>query len=161
MFVAAGRAIARPAAAAASPGVDELTRILERCDELARFSEEEGLITRWYGSRSLVEAADAVAGWMEAAGLAVRRDAVGNVIGRAGAGEGTFVLGSHIDTVRDAGRYDGPLGVILAIEAAEQAGDLPLRSRWSRSPTRREAAFRSVPREPRLGGPADAGRRST
>ncbi len=100
-------------------------RILERCDELARFSEEDGLITRWYGSRSLVEAADAVAGWMEAAGLAVRRDAVGNVIGRAGGGEGTFVLASHIDTVRDAGRYDGPLGVILAIEAAERVGDLP------------------------------------
>jgi allantoate deiminase len=100
-------------------------RILERCDELARFSEEEGLITRWYGSRSLVEAAGAVAGWMEEAGMAVRRDAVGNVIGRAGGSAGTFVLGSHIDTVRDAGRYDGPLGVILAIEAAEQAGDLP------------------------------------
>jgi allantoate deiminase len=100
-------------------------RVLERCDELARFSEEEGLITRWYGSRSLVEAAGAVAGWMEEAGMVVRRDAVGNVIGRAGGGAGNFVLGSHIDTVRDAGRYDGPLGVILAIEAAEQAGDLP------------------------------------
>ncbi len=101
-------------------------RVLQRCDELARFTEETGKITRWYGSRSLVDAADAVAGWMEAAGLAVRRDAVGNVIGRAGDGEGTFVLGSHIDTVRDAGRYDGPLGVLLAIEAAEAtAGELP------------------------------------
>ncbi len=100
-------------------------RVLGRCDELARFSEEEGLITRWYGSRSLDEASDAVAGWMEAAGLAVRRDAVGNVIGRAGEGPGTFVLGSHIDTVRDAGRYDGPLGVLLAIEAAASVGELP------------------------------------
>jgi allantoate deiminase len=97
-------------------------RILERCDELARFSEEDGLITRWYGSRSLVQASDAVAGWMKEAGLAVRRDAVGNVIGRIGDGSGTFVLGSHIDTVRDAGRYDGPLGVLLAIEAAEAVG---------------------------------------
>ncbi len=100
-------------------------RILARCDELAGFSEEEGLITRWYGSQSLVRAADAVAGWMEEAGLTVRRDAVGNVIGRTGDGEATFVLASHIDTVRDAGRYDGPLGVILAIEAAGRAGDLP------------------------------------
>ena len=48
-------------------------RILERCDALARFSEEEGLITRWYGSRALVQASDAVAAWMEEAGLAVRR----------------------------------------------------------------------------------------
>ena len=101
-------------------------RVLERCDELARSSEEEGKITRWYGSRSLVAAADAVGGWMEEAGLTVRRDSVGNVIGRSGnGGEGTFVLGSHIDTVRDAGRYDGPLGVLLAIEAAAAtAGEL-------------------------------------
>ena len=100
-------------------------RILERCDELARLSEEQGMIARWYGSPSLVAAADTVAGWMEEAGLAVRRDAVGNVIGRREAGAGTFVLGSHIDTVCDAGRYDGPLGVLLAIEAAEAAGELP------------------------------------
>jgi allantoate deiminase len=99
-------------------------RILRRCDELARFTEEEGMITRWYGSPSLVAAADAVAGWMEQAGLAVRRDAVGNVIGRRAGEGGTFVLGSHIDTVRDAGRYDGPLGVLVAIDAAEQFRDL-------------------------------------
>ncbi|HEX3453166.1 MAG TPA: M20 family metallo-hydrolase [Gaiellaceae bacterium] len=99
-------------------------RILVRCNELARLSEEEGLLTRWYGSQSLAAAADLVAEWMERAGLEVRRDAVGNVIGRrVGGGEGTFVLGSHIDTVRDAGRFDGPLGVILAIEAAEAVSD--------------------------------------
>jgi allantoate deiminase len=100
-------------------------RILERCDALARLTEEEGLITRWYGSASLARAADLVAGWMAEAGLEVRRDPVGNVIGRREGGRGTFVLGSHVDTVRDAGRYDGPLGVILAIEAAEAAGSLP------------------------------------
>jgi allantoate deiminase len=98
-------------------------RVLERCDELARFTEEEGMITRWYGSPALVQACDTVAAWMEEAGMAVRRDAVGNVIGRLGSGPGTFVLGSHVDTVRDAGRYDGPLGVLLAIEAAEAVGD--------------------------------------
>lgn len=101
-------------------------RALARCDELAALTEEPGMITRWYGSPSLRAAADLVAGWMEEAGLFTRRDAVGNVIGWAESGEGTFVLGSHIDTVRDAGRYDGPLGVILAIEAAEALrGELP------------------------------------
>src|SRR5262245_22663699 len=101
-------------------------RAFERCDELARLTEEEGRITRWYGSASLLAAADAVAGWMNEAGLTVRRDAVGNVIGRVGDGPGTFVLGSHVDTVRDAGRYDGPLGVLLAIEAADAIGsELP------------------------------------
>jgi allantoate deiminase len=100
-------------------------RALDRCDELARLTEEPGMITRWYGSRSLLEAADTIAGWMEEAGMTVRRDSVGNVIGRRGEGDGTFVLGSHIDAVRDAGRYDGPLGVLVAIEAAEAAGELP------------------------------------
>src|SRR6476646_2366512 len=101
-------------------------RALERCDELARLSEAEGMITRWYGSGSLAAAAEAVAAWMQEAGLAVRRDAVGNVIGRTGGGPGTFVLGSHVDSVRDAGRYDGPLGVLLAIEAADSVkGELP------------------------------------
>jgi allantoate deiminase len=101
-------------------------RVLERCDELARFSEEEGVLTRWYGSDSLVRAADLVARWMGEAGLTVRRDQVGNVIGRFGGEQGTFVIASHIDTVRDAGRYDGPLGVLLGIEAADAVGaDLP------------------------------------
>jgi allantoate deiminase len=100
-------------------------RILERCDELALLTEEEAMITRWYGSGSLARASDLVAGWMEEAGLEVRRDSVGNVIGRREGGAGTFVLGSHVDTVRDAGRYDGPLGVILAIEAVAAAGALP------------------------------------
>jgi allantoate deiminase len=100
-------------------------RILARCDELARLSEEDGLLTRWYGSPSLRAAADLVAVWMEEAGLAVERDSVGSVIGRRRRRtRGAFVLGSHIDTVRDAGRYDGPLGVVLAIEAAERMRDL-------------------------------------
>ena len=100
-------------------------RILARCDELALLTEEPGKITRWYGSPSLLAAADTVAGWMKEAGLAVRRDAVGNVVGRRDGGAGTFVLASHIDTVRDAGRYDGPLGVVLAIAAAQAVGELP------------------------------------
>jgi allantoate deiminase len=101
-------------------------RVLQRCDELARLSEEDGLLTRWYGSQSLVRAAELVAGWMEEAGLEVRHDVLGNVIGRVDGGAGTFTLGSHIDTVRDAGKYDGPLGVILAIEAAAATrGGLP------------------------------------
>ena len=97
-------------------------RVLARADVLAGFSEEQGRLTRLYGTRSLVEASEQVAGWMEAAGMTVRRDAVANVIGRleAKVSGGTFVLGSHLDTVRDAGRYDGPLGVLVAIEAVDE-----------------------------------------
>ena len=61
--------------------------------------------------------------WMTDAGLAVREDTVGNLIGRWPAQDPrapTFVVGSHLDTVRDAGRYDGPLGVLLGIAAVEE-----------------------------------------
>jgi allantoate deiminase len=63
-----------------------------------------------------------VGGWMRRAGLAVRIDATGNLIGRAGGrarNAGTLLLGSHLDTVRDAGRFDGALGVLLPIAALE------------------------------------------
>ena len=65
------------------------------------------------------EANALVAGWMREAGLETREDAVRNLIGRRGDGP-VLMLGSHLDTVVDAGRYDGPLGVLIAIEAAER-----------------------------------------
>jgi allantoate deiminase len=57
--------------------------------------------------------------WMEEAGMAVRTDAAGNLVGHLPGSDtdaGTLLLGSHLDTVRDAGAFDGPLGVIAAIE---------------------------------------------
>ena len=68
---------------------------------------------------------------MRDAGLAVREDEVGNVLGRRGEGP-ALLLGSHLDTVRDAGRYDGPLGVLVAI-AVRRA---PARARRCRSRSR-------------------------
>ena len=76
-------------------------RALERCDELARLTEEPGMITRWYGSRSLLEAADTVAGWMEQARMAVRRDSVGNVIGLTTTGFPNLVGGDYHLTLDD------------------------------------------------------------
>jgi allantoate deiminase len=96
---------------------------MERSERLAACSEEPGRITRRYGTPALASASGVVAGWMRAAGMAVRRDAVGNVIGRYEAGEQgapALLLGSHIDTVRDAGRYDGVLGVLVAIGVVER-----------------------------------------
>ena len=94
-------------------------RVLERCDALAQISEEPGRLTRRFGTEAMREANELVAGWMREAGLETREDAVRNLIGRRG--EGPFLmLGSHLDTVVDAGRYDGPLGVLIAIEAAER-----------------------------------------
>jgi allantoate deiminase len=98
--------------------------VLRRCDELAAFSEEEGRLTRRFGTDALRQAGDTVRAWMEAAGLAVRRDAIGNLIGRTGDGDRrTLLIGSHLDTVRDAGRYDGMLGVLVAIGCLERLRD--------------------------------------
>lgn len=64
------------------------------------------------------------AGWMREAGLAVARDEAGNLYGRRGAAR--IWSGSHLDSVPTGGRYDGALGVVAAIEAAERAPDAPL-----------------------------------
>jgi allantoate deiminase len=89
-------------------------------DELGHVSDEEGRLTRTFLSPAMRRANGLVGGWMREAGLAVREDAVGNLIGRAEgakAGAKTLLLGSHLDSVRDAGRFDGPLGVLLPIVA--------------------------------------------
>jgi allantoate deiminase len=99
--------------------------VVERCAELAHVSEETTRLTRRFGTSALREAGEKVAAWMREAGMEVRRDGVGNVIGRRGTGARTLLLGSHIDTVIDAGRYDGPLGVLVAIEAVRAADALP------------------------------------
>jgi allantoate deiminase len=103
---------------------DYATTVLERCDALAAFSEEDGRLTRRFATEALRAAGDAVQGWMRDAGMTTRRDAIGNVVGRLeGGGRGTLLMGSHLDTVRDAGRYDGPLGILIAIACAEQLRD--------------------------------------
>ncbi len=95
----------------------QLVRML---DELGRVSDEPGKLTRTFLSPSMRRANAQVAQWMRAAGLAVREDAVGSLIGRLEGetpGAKTLLLGSHLDSVRDAGRFDGPLGVLLPIVA--------------------------------------------
>ncbi len=103
---------------------ETLTR---RLDQLARVSDERGETTRTFMSPAMGRANALVGRWMRAAGLRVHEDRVGNVIGRLG-GAGprakTFLLGSHLDTVRDAGRFDGALGVLLPIAALEVVRDL-------------------------------------
>lgn len=97
-------------------------RIQERLDALAAITAEPGSITRLYLTPEQARAEALVAGWMREAGMAVRHDAVGNLIGRIDGpepGGPALVLGSHLDTVRDAGRYDGPLGVLTGLACVE------------------------------------------
>jgi allantoate deiminase len=108
-------------AAAVTTSEQLATTVLERCDALAAFSEEDGRLTRRFATPALRAAGDAVADWMREAGMTAWRDAIGNVVGRLeGDGPGTLLMGSHLDSVRDAGRYDGPLGVLVAIACAQR-----------------------------------------
>ncbi|TXN03675.1 allantoate amidohydrolase [Methylobacterium sp. WL64] len=97
-------------------------RIQDRLDALAAITAEPGAITRLYLTPEQARAEALVAGWMREAGLTVRHDAVGNLIGRLEGpdpGGPALVIGSHLDTVRNAGRYDGPLGVVAGIACVE------------------------------------------
>lgn len=94
-------------------------RVMQRADELAQISETPGQLTRVYLSHEHLRANHLVASWMEQIGMTAWQDAVGNICGRyEGTREGAqaILLGSHLDTVRNAGRYDGMLGVLAALE---------------------------------------------
>ena len=94
-------------------------RIMRRCEALARHSELPGGLTRVFLSPQARAATDEVLGWMREAGMQAQLDPIANAAGRYEGerpGLPCLMLGSHLDTVRDAGRYDGMLGVITAIE---------------------------------------------
>jgi allantoate deiminase len=96
-----------------------VSRVLRRLDEIyaiarhrAGYSQEEDA------------AHELAARWMAEAGLDVSRDGAGNLFGRRGAAR--VWAGSHLDSVPTAGRFDGVLGVVAAIEAADRLADAPL-----------------------------------
>jgi allantoate deiminase len=94
------------------------TPAMARLDELAGITDTPGQLTRLYLSKAHVKAIDKVSAWMREAGMRVHVDAVGNVVGRyegAISNATALLIGSHIDTVVNAGRYDGTLGVVAAI----------------------------------------------
>jgi allantoate deiminase len=97
-------------------------RMMQRLDDFARFTDEEGRLTRLFLSKAHGAAARQFLAWCNEAGLNARIDASGNVIARY---EGkrqdapALMLGSHIDTVRNAGRYDGNLGAMAALAVVE------------------------------------------
>ncbi len=97
--------------------------IMTRIDELASVSEESGIIARTFGTNAFLEGSRKVAAWMEKAGLQTRTDNVGNIRGvlrSSSPNAKTLVVASHIDTVINAGRFDGPLGVLLGLDLLEQ-----------------------------------------
>jgi allantoate deiminase len=93
-------------------------QIVGRINELGTISETPEHLARFFLTREHRAAADLILTWMRSAGMRAHLDAIGNVCGRY-EGEGPtlpcLMLGSHYDTVRDAGKWDGPLGLITAI----------------------------------------------
>jgi len=92
--------------------------IAGRITELGAISESKAHLTRLFLTSEHRAAADLILGWMRDAGMRAHIDAIGNVCGRYEGerpGLPCLMLGSHYDTVRDAGKWDGPLGLITAI----------------------------------------------
>jgi allantoate deiminase len=104
-------------------------RLMARLDAFAAFTDEPGRLTRLFLSDAHAKAARAFIGWCGEAGLEARIDAAGNVVARyegKRADAPALMIGSHIDTVRDAGRYDGNYGALAAlgvVEALARAGE--------------------------------------
>jgi allantoate deiminase len=86
---------------------------------VAPYSDMEGGLYRGYLTPAYLAAQDVLASWMEEAGMAVHRDPAANLVGRYEGGDPSapaLLIGSHLDSVRDGGLYDGPLGIMLGIE---------------------------------------------
>src|ERR1700680_3150242 len=97
---------------------DRAEKVIARCKRLASVTEVRGSTCRTFLSIAMRECYRVVGDWMEAAGAEVTIDAPGNLRGvyrGAQAGAPRLLLGSHLDTVPDAGAYDGILGVALAV----------------------------------------------
>ncbi|MEO7318407.1 MAG: allantoate amidohydrolase, partial [Chthoniobacteraceae bacterium] len=104
-------------------GFPNAIKLMRRAEELGAISDEPGRLTRTFHSPAMQRANGLVGSWMRAAGLEVREDAAFNLIGRwrcPNPRAKTLLLGSHLDTVRDAGKYDGPLGVLTALAVVER-----------------------------------------
>lgn len=101
---------------------DMAQRAMRRLDSLAAYTETPGALTRRFLTPAHHAAMQQVAAWMTDAGMTARIDPIANVIGRLEGGKPgapAILIGSHIDTVADAGKYDGNFGVIVGLEAAE------------------------------------------
>lgn len=96
--------------------------LVERIAALEQISESPDFLSRRFATAEHRRANDLVAEWMKAAGLSVHEDQIGNIIGRYEGIEKAapaVMMGSHLDTVVMAGKYDGMLGVLCALAAVE------------------------------------------
>ena len=104
-------------------------RLERRMAALARIGSRDTAVSRLGLSADEQRARDLVGEWLSKRGAEVRRDAAANLFARFG-GEGDVILvGSHLDSVPEGGRFDGALGVLCAVEAVESLVDAHVRLR--------------------------------
>jgi len=100
---------------------DRATAIIARCREIATHTEVPGEITRLFLTPPMHAVHTLLRQWMEAIGMTVHIDAVGNLRGLWGTpSTPRLIIGSHLDTVPNAGAFDGVLGVVLGIASIEE-----------------------------------------
>jgi len=96
--------------------------VIARCQMLSRFSEDSGRTRRTFLSAPMRDCHREISSWMKALGMSVSVDAAGNLRGiypGASPSAPRLLIGSHLDTVPDAGAFDGILGVMIAISLVE------------------------------------------
>jgi allantoate deiminase len=113
--------------------IDLARTVMLRIEALGRISDDPNCLTRTFCSPAMRRANGIVASWMQKAGMRVRTDAIGNLIGHFPVASQKskienrkskiLLLGSHLDTVRNAGKLDGPLGVLAAIACVQLLHD--------------------------------------
>lgn len=105
-------------------------KCMQRCDQLSLHTETPGVITRRFLTPPMKRVHQDIGDWMRQAGMNVRVDAGGNLIGnlsRSGDPNAKrLVIGSHLDTIPNGGRYDGILGVMIGIAVVQSLGDQTL-----------------------------------
>ena len=111
--------------------IDQAREVIRWCLRLAKLSDDRNATTRTFLSKPMRDVHTALAAWMARAGMTVRVDAIGNIRGVyppqvprvATAPVPRFYIGSHLDTVPNAGAFDGVLGVVLATALIEMVGE--------------------------------------
>ncbi len=98
-------------------------KIMQRINTLALISDDDNCINRIFGTNAFIKGRDTIFEWMNDAGLQTTIDNISNVRGKLlsdNANAKTLVIASHYDTVINAGKFDGPLGVLMGLDLLEQ-----------------------------------------
>lgn len=111
--------------------LEQAREVIRWCRQLAKLSEDRTAITRTFLSKPMRDVHTALAAWMARVGMTVRIDAVGNIRGvypprvssAPAAAVPRFYIGSHLDSVPNAGAFDGVLGTVMAVALVELLHD--------------------------------------